>query len=240
MPLNEFAGSLHLEAEAAIPATFSSNSSASGGQVSTLSWSGNTWTNLTSWTMSSEALKRLDCNRFLPLLRMANAVAGRPVQLRVLVSVDGSLVYQGDTTLAANGTTAAALGILRLPLGRTPMQVPLAPYSLTLSAQCNTVGTHTLVLDDLSLQPLESACLVSSINGLASGGMLVNDSSTGYSATISNNLDLRTHTRIGSALEIMPGRLNRLAFFMKTPSGSAPIDLGMQVRATARRRRLVL
>lgn len=239
-PVNEFAGSLSLQAENATPATVVNNAAASGGKVSSLSWSGSGWTVLTTWTLSSETLKKYDCNRFLPVLRWLGGLTGGPVQLRLSVSVEGSLVYQGAPSLVANGATFANLDSLRLPLGRTPMQVPLAPYSLTLSAQCSTAGAHSLALDDLNLMPQESACLFKSISGLSNGALLVDDSSTGYSATISNNLELRTHTRIGSALEIVPGRLNRLVFFMTSPTGTAPIDLAMLVRVTARKRRRVL
>jgi hypothetical protein len=239
-PVNEFAGSLKLEAEDATPATVSSNNAASRGQVSTLCWSGSTWTPLTTWTLTSEALKKYDCNRLLPILRWPAGLTGGPMQLRLSVSVEGSLVYQSAPTLVPSGATLAEFDNLRLPLGRTPMYLPPAPYELTLIGQCSTAGGHTLVLDDLSLQPLESACLFRSISGLASGALLVNDSSTGFSATISNSLELRTHTRVGKALEIVPGRINRLSFFLTSPTGSAPIVLAMQVRVTARRRRQVI
>lgn len=239
-PVNEFAGSLSLQAENATPASVVNNASASGGKVSSLSWSGSGWTALTTWTLSSETLKKYDCNRFLPMLRWLGGLTGGPVQLRLSVSVEGSLVYLGASTLGADGATKAILDSLRLPLGRTPMSVPLAPYALTLSAQCSTAGTHTVAFDDLHLLPQDSACVFKSISGLATGALLVDDSSTGYSATISNNLELRTHSRIGKPLEIASGRLNRLAFFMTSATGTAPIDLAMQVRVTARKRRRIL
>lgn len=239
-PVNEFAGSLSLEAEDATPATVSSNSAASGGQVSTLSWNGSAWTPLTTWTLTSEVLRKYGCNRFLPILRWSSGLTGGPVQLRLCMSVESNIVYQGAPTLVATGATWAKFDSLRLPLGRTPMFLPLAPYDLTLLAQCSAAGSHLLVLDDLSLQPQESACLFRSISGLAPGALLVDDSSTGYSATISNNLEIHTHTRLGKPLEIAPGRLNRLSFFVTSPTGAAPIDLAMQVRVTARKRRRVL
>ena len=239
-PVNEFAGSLKLEAEAATPAAVSANNAASGGQVSTLNWTGSAWTSLTTWTLTSEVLKKYDSNRFLPILRWPIGLTGGPVQLRLSVSVEGSLVYQGAPTLVQNGATLAKFDSLRLPLGRTPMVLPLAPYALTLTGQCNTAGTHTLVLDDLSLQPQESACLLKSISGLEPGATLVDDSSTGYCATISNNLELRTHTRLGKPLEIVAGHINRLSFFLTSPTDAAPIDLAMQVKVTARKRRRVL
>ena len=239
-PVNEFAGSLNLQAENANPAAVSSNSAASGGKVSSLSWSGSAWTSLMTWTITSEALKRYDCNRFLPVLRWPAGLTGGPVQLKLSVSVEGSLVYQGASTLVPTGATLAILEPLRLPLGRTPMQVPLASYALTLMAQCSVAGAHTLVLDDLSLQPQESACVFNAISGLATGALLVDDSSTGYSATISNNLELRSHVRVGRALEIVPGRLNRLGFFMTSPTATAPIDLAMLVKVAARKRRRIL
>ena len=162
------------------------------------------------------------------------------MQLRLSVSVDSTLVYQGAPTQVATGAVFSKLDSLRLPLGRTPMYLPMAPYTLTLSAQCSTAGAHGLVLDDLLLMPQDSACLFKSINGLATGALLIDDSSTGYSATIASDLELRTHTRLGYALEIIPERLNRLSFFMITPTGTAPIDLAMQVKVTARKRRRVI
>lgn len=238
-PVNETAGVLNLEGEAAVPANISSNAGASGGQVSTLTWSGSAWTALTTWTMTSAMLKKYDCNRFLPILRFL-ALAGGPVQLRLSVSIESSTVFQGAPTLVPTGATLAKLDSLRLPLGQTAMVLPLAPYALTLSAQCSVAGAHTLVLDDLILLPEESACLFKSISGLVTAAKLVDDSSIGYSATVSNSLELRTHTRIGSALEIKPGHNNRLAFFMTSATGTAPIDLAMQVKVTARKRRRVL
>lgn len=239
-PANEQAGVLNLEAENAVPATVSSNASASGGQVSTLTWSGSAWTTLTTWTVSSDMLRKYDCNRFAPILRWPSGLAGGPMQFRMAVNVSSSQVFQGAPDTAVNGATLAKLDGLRLPLGRMPMPVPIAPYGLILSAQCSTAGTHTLVLDDLLLLPQEIACLFKSISGLATGAMLVEDPSTGYCATTASNLQSRTHTRIGRPLEIEPGRNNRLVFFMTSATGSAPIDLAASVKVTARKRRRVL
>lgn len=239
-PVDEAAGTLNLEAEGATPATVSSNAAASGGQVSTLTWSGTAWTQLTTWTLGQEALQKFACTRFLPILRCPSGLSGGPMQLRLSLSVQGNLVYESSAKVVPDGAAVVIFDPTRLPLNQTQMLLPAAPYALSLSAQCDTAGTHTLVLDDLCLLPLESACFFRSFSGLVPGAVLVDDSSTDYSATVLSGQEARTHTRVGKELQMMPGRVNRVCFFMTTPTGMAPIDLKMSVNVTARKRRRVL
>lgn len=239
-PINEFSASLNLEAENGTPATIISNNAAAGGAFSQLSWTGNGWTQLTSWVMSSDQLKKLDCNRFMPILRLTEGLSGGPVQFRLSLSMGTSLIYQSPALSLPNGASLAFFNSIRLPLSRTPMFLPLASYTLSLSAQSSASGTHLLRLDDLLLQPQESACLFRSITGLPPDAILTDDSSTGHCLTILNNSEMQTHTRLGKPLEILPGRINRLSFFMTNPEGDAPIHLSCQVKVMTRKRRRVL
>lgn len=234
------AGMLCFQAESAAPGTVTSNSSASGGKVLTLSWSGSGWTALTSWAIGSDQLRQFDRQPFMPILRWPGGMGEGATQFRLAVSLDGAVIYESAPVSVPPGAGWTALPPMRLPLGRTPMLLPLAPYALTLWAQRAGGGAHSLILDDLIFQPQTSAVVWRSISGLANGAALTDDSSTGYSATSANYLESHSHQRLGGALEVAPGKISRLNFFMTTPDGMAPIDLCLSVAVKVRKRRRIL
>lgn len=234
------AAALCFQAESAAPGTVTSNSAASGGKALTLSWSGSGWTALTSWTIGSEQLRQFDRQPFMPILRWPGGMGEGTTQFRLSVSLDGAVIYESAPVSVPQGAGWVALPPMRLPLGRTPLLLPLAPYTLTLWAQRAGSGAHGLILDDLIFQPQTSAAVWRSISGLANGATLTDDSSTGYSATSANYFESHSHRRLGGALEVTPGKINRLNFFMTAPDGTAPIDLSLSVAVKVRKRRRIL
>ncbi len=228
--------SLDFEAEEGSGGTVVSHSQASGGKYCQYSWSGENWQTLTSWILGPIEVSQLAGGSVLPLIRFFNPPLSATLQMRILVYLQGNLVFEGPVTSHASGKGFASLDPLRLPLGELPMHSFARHHQLVLQAKQMEVGDHQLGLDDLLLLPQHSFVCYHALSGLSYPLKMVEDGMRGNSWSLQDGMEYKSHNRIGSGLELQPNLPQYFWIFQTDTNKLAPIDRTLSVRAWYRRR----
>ena len=224
------------EAEAGSGGTVVNHSQASGGKYCQYQWSGASWHTLTSWTLGAIEVSQFSGSTVLPFVRFFNPPASSSIKLRLLIDLQGKRVFEGPVTQIAPGKGIAGLDRLRLPLGELPLKSAAIPHQLILQAKQNEVGEHLLQIDDLLLLPQQRFVGYHFLSGLGTSMSLVEDENTGKSWSLDDDLEFKSHTRVGTGLGLQPKLPQYFWCFQSDTDGQAPIDRTLRVRGWYHRR----
>jgi hypothetical protein len=227
---------LNLEVEDGSGGTVVSHSQASGGKYCRYSWSGANWQTLTSWVLGPIEVSQLVGGSVLPLLRFFNPPLSANLQVRILVYLQGNLVFEGPVTYHTSGKGYASLDPLRLPLGELPMQSYASHHQLVLQGKQTDAGEHLLELDDLLLLPQHSFVGYHALSGLSYPLKLIEDGMSANSWSLQDGMEFKSHLSFGSGQELKPALLQYFWCFQTDTNSLAPIDRTLSVRAWYRRR----
>ncbi len=113
---------------------------------------------------------------------------------------------------------------------------------LTLYAQRDTAGMHTLDFDHLTLLPLDPGANFIAFYDLPENAVLIDDGFLGVHNTRFTAIGSETvsHIRQGGQLCIRPGEQNRLVVMMANGDDQMDIFRTVQLRAYYRKRKAVL
>jgi len=226
---------LNLEAENGSGGTIVNSSLASGGKYCQYRWSGGDWTALTSWVLGPILVTQLGAGSVLPLLRFFNPPLSSTLKLRILVNLQGKLVFEGPVTNPIPGKGYASLDPLNLPLGELPLQSYASHHQLVLQAKQTDAGEHLLELDDLLLLPQHTFAGYHSLSGLSYPLKMIEDEMSGKSWSLQDGMEFKSHARIGSGLGLLPTLPQYFWCFQTDIDGQAPIDRTLLVKAWYRR-----
>ena len=227
---------LTLEAENGSGGTAFSSASASGGKYSQYSWTGTGWTSLSSWTIKPVELSQLRSRTFTPILRFFNPIADASLSLRLQVSQDDKVVWQSPHIEASAGVGYLPLEPIQLPLGSLPLVNYAYAHQISLHARNTSLGEHSFELDDLILLPQEPFLEFHNLAGLTDQSKLIIDGRLNQCWTLKDDLELKTHRKIGGDLQILPGNKHYFWLFLSDIYQRALIERTVRVRAWMRRR----
>ena len=226
---------LNLEAEDGSWGTIVTHSLASGGKYCQYRWSGGNWQTLTSWVLGPIEVSQLAGGSVLPVLRFFNLPLSSVLQLRILVNLQGKLVFEGPVTYHSSGKGYACLDPLRLPLGELPMKSYASHHQLVLQAKQTDAGEHLLELDDLLLLPQHAFVGYHALSGLSYPLKMIDGGMSGKSWSLQDGMEYKSHARIGSGLGLPPNLPQYFWCFQTDMNGLAPINRTLLVRAWYRR-----
>lgn len=226
---------LNLEAEDGSGGTIVNSSLASGGQYCQYRWSGGDWQTLTSWVLGPITVTQLAEGSVLPFLRFFNPPLSSTLQLRILVNLQGKLVFEGPVTNPMPGKGYASLDPLHLPLGELPLQSYASHHQLVLQAKQTDAGEHLLEMDDLLLLPQHTFAGYHSLSGLSYPLKMIEDEMSGKSWSLQDGMEFKSHARIGSGLGLQPDTPQYFWCFQTDINAQAPIDRTLLVKAWYRR-----
>lgn len=227
--------SLNLEAEDGNGGTVVNHSLASGGMYCQYNWSGSDWQTLTSWVLGPIEVSQLAEGSVLPLLRFFTPSLSAALQLRILIYLQGKLVFEGPVTHSDSGKGFLNLDPLYLPLGELPLKSYAYHHELMLQAKQTDAGGHSLELDDILLLPQHAFVGYHSLSGLSYSEKMIEDEMSGKSWSLQDGLEFKSHARIGSGLRLQPNLPQYFWCFQTDANGRAPIDRTLLVKAWYRR-----
>jgi hypothetical protein len=226
---------LNLEAENGSGGTIINSSLASGGKYCQYRWSGADWNTLTSWVLGPITVTQLAEGSVLPFLRFFNPSLSSTLQLRILVNLQGKLVFEGPVTNPIPGKGFASLDPLHLPLGELPLKSYASHHQLVLQAKQTDAGEHLLEMDDLLLLPQHTFAGYHSLSGLSYPLKMIEDEMSGKSWSLQDGMEFKSHARIGSGLGLQPNLPQYFWCFQTDINAQAPIDRTLLVKAWYRR-----
>ena len=226
---------LNLEAEDGSGGTTLSHSLASGGKYCQYRWSGSNWQTLTSWVLGPIEVTQLAGGSVLPLLRFFNSPASTLLQFRILLYLQGTLVYEGPVWQHFPGRGYASLDPLYLPLGALPLQSYASHHQLVVQAKQTDVGEHLVELDDLLLLPQHNFTGYHALSGLSYPLKLIEDGMSGKSWSVKDGMEFKSHVCFGTGLGLQPNLPQYFWCFQTDTNDLAPIDRTLLVRAWYRR-----
>lgn len=228
-----------LEGESASGGTNVADASCSGGAYKSVSWTGDSETQLLEWSLPTALLNAAAGNYFRILVRFLIAPS-TGTWLRFKIKMELTTIWEGAWLEAGIYDSLQELDTLQLP----PYLVgagDLYPLKLTLLGK--RTGGGSLYLDFLQLSPLDGwRKLLPKGYNLAYGVLIVDDGIGGYLYTYGWSPAGKTghYSSRGQPLFLQPKMTQRLYFLHTTDSGSAPIERTLRVRVWYRPRRLVL
>lgn len=217
-----------------------SSASASGGYYSRLTWSGNSWTTINSWTFTSTQVTQCAGKFFLPLIKFFSHPTEENAEFRLLISTNGNQVYQSPSFVLPAVQDYLALSPFRLPVGDLPLEFSSVSHTLTLQARLSGTGSHTIDQDFLFLIPQEYTLHLQNVSGLPLNGVLIDDAFLEKSWSRISSLELITHLRSGSGLFLNPSLMRFFYVFQVGANKLSAIDRVVKVRAWFRDRRAVI
>lgn len=226
---------LNLEAENGTGGTLVSSYLASGGKYKQYRWSGTDWETLSSWTLSSIAVSLIKGGSLTPLLRFFSSPQSEELDMRLLVSVGGTMVYEGPLSQVPEGQGFAELEPLNLPVGSLPLEHYASPHQLILQARQSDAGEHLLELDDILLLPHQGFAHYRSLSGLPYQACLLDDALLDQSWTLQTGLESKTHHRLGSSTALLPAHQQHFWCFQTDLSGAALISRSLSVKGWYRK-----
>lgn len=244
-----FLGCLHLpeggampnfsfEMENAVGGEIKNDVNASNGKYCQYSWSGSNWQNLAVWELPFIELAKMAGHSFLPILRFFSTQSDEGLRLRLLLSVNGSVVQEFASHISPVGQKSLPLSPLTLPVGRLPLRQMPFNHSLHLQALSSVPGTHILQLDDLLLLPQDGTIIAEKLVGLPLNGQFLSDAHEHKNWSQLNGQELCTHYCPQSdGLFLLPSSGQRFCCFQTGIDGSANIARSLSVRAWYRQRR---
>ena len=226
---------LNLEAEDGSGGTIFSHNQASGGKYCQYNWTGDDWQTLTSWVLGPIEVSQLAGTSVLPFLRFFNSLPDTTLQLRILINLQGKLVFEGPATHPTPGKGYTSLDPLGLPLGELPMKSYASHHQLVLQAKQKEAGEHLLELDDLLLLPQHGFAGYHALSGLSNSMKLIEDSMSSKTWSLQDGMEVKSHNRIGSGLRLEPGLPQYFWIFQTDSNGLAHIDRTLLVNAWYRK-----
>ena len=231
---------LAYEGESASGGTDVSDTGSSGGVFKRVSWSEAGWTSLLYWALSATNLSRTQGRALLPIIRLANAHAYEDLQLRLVLKVGDTLLYEGATQWVSPDLGYVAFPALRLPPAALSGVLSAQAQSLYLVGNKPNTDTYTLDLDHLQLLPLDAFSHYQGLVNLAQNDYLVDDAFEGLFHGVQGGYELSTHIPIQQGHLVQPEHHAKLVFFQSDGDDAAPIERTLSVKAWYRRRKRVL
>lgn len=222
--------------------TLYSNANAINEHYTRGAWTGADWADLGYWLLSSEPVRDLAGLSYRPVLRFFNPHVYPDLRLKIKLQVGTNILWEGSPVYADPDHGYVLFPPIQIPPSRILKEVLPHHVELTLYAQRETSGAHSLDFDNLTLLPLDSGANFIAFYDLPENAVLIDDGFTGAHNTRFSPTGLETvaHIRQGGALCIRPGEINHLVVLMADGDDQMDITRTAKLKVYYRKRRAVL
>ena len=230
-----------LEGEAGTGGATQADANSSGGNFQRLTWTGTSEADLLSWTFAAADLAAAGGRYFRALLRFANTFAYTDLWLRLKLTANGVVIWQGNKVLMAANTSLQELHNVPLPSALAGL-ASLNAATVVLQATRIAGGSCTLDVDYLQFLALDGWRRYTPISGgLANTDALHDDGIANAVYTKVGANKVPSYTAVGTPILLAPNDYTqRLRVLMARSDASAPIADTFTLRVYYRPRRLTI
>ena len=229
-------------ASAYVGGTLYANAAAINGYYVRVTWADLDWAGLGHWLLENAAVRELAGLAYRPVLHFYNPHGYSDLHLRIKLQAGSNILWEGEPVYADPDYGYVLFPALQIPPSRLLNETLPHHIELTLYAQRDTAGTHTLDFDHLTLLPLDPGANFIAFYDLPENAVLIDDGFLGVHNTRFTAIGSETvsHIRQGGGLCAWPGEHNRLVVLMANGDDQMDIFRTVQLRAYYRKRKAVL
>ena len=205
-------------------------------------WSDMDWTGLGHWLVQNAAVQDLAGLAYRPVLHLYNLHAYSDLHLKIKLQAGSNILWEGEPVYADPDYGYVLFPAVQVPPSRLLNETLPHHIEITLYAQRDTAGTHTLDFDHLTLLPLDPGVNFIAFYDLPQNATLMDDGFMGVHNTRFTAIGSETvsHVRQGGELCVWPGEHNRLVVLMANGDDRMDIFRTAQLRVFYRKRKAVL
>ena len=205
-------------------------------------WSDMDWTGLGHWLVQNAAVQDLAGLAYRPVLHLYNLHAYSDLHLKIKLQAGSNILWEGEPVYADPDYGYVLFPAVQVPPSRLLNEKLPHHIEITLYAQRDTAGTHTLDFDHLTLLPLDPGVNFIAFYDLPQNATLMDDGFLGVHNTRFTAIGSETvsHVRQGGELCVRPGEHNRLVILMANGDDRMDIFRTAQLRVFYRKRKAVL
>ena len=236
------ADSLIYPASVFIGGALYTNANAINGTYARVTWVDKDWAGLGHWLLQNTAVRDLAGLAYRPVLHLYNPHVYADLHLKIKLQAGSNILWEGEPVYADPDYGYILFPALQIPPSRLLNETLPHHIELTLYAQRDTAGTHTLDFDHLTLLPLDPGANFIAFYDLPQDAVLVDDGFMGVHNTQFSAIGSETvaHVRQGGELCIRPGEHNRLVVLMANGDDQMDILRTARLRVFYRKRKVVL
>ncbi len=218
------------------------NANAINGTYARVTWADMDWAGLGHWLLQNTAVRDLAGLAYRPVLHFYNPHVYSDLHLKIKLQAGSNILWEGEPVYADPGYGYVLFPALQIPPSRLLNETLPHHVELTLYAQRDTTGTHTLDFDHLTLLPLDPGVNFIAFYDLPQNATLIDDEFMGVHNTRFTAIGSETvaHVRQGGELCVRPGESNRLVVMMANGDDQMDILRTAQLRVFYRKRKAVL
>lgn len=218
------------------------NVNAVNGYYARVTWADTDWAVLGHWLLQNAAVRDLAGLAYRPVLHLYNPHAYSDLHLRIKLQAGSNILWEGEPVYADPDYGYVLFPAVQIPPSRLLNETLPHHIELTLVAQRDTAGTHTLDFDHLTLLPLDPGANFIAFYDLPQNAVLIDDGFMGVHNTQFSAIGSETvsHVRQGGELCIRPREHNRLVVLMADGDDRMELLRTAQLRVFYRKRKAVL
>ena len=218
------------------------NANAINGYYARVTWAVTDWTALGHWLVQNAAVRDLAGLAYRPVLHLYNLHAYPDLHLKIKLQAGSNILWEGESVYADPDYGYVLFPAVQVPPSRLLNETLPHHIEITLYAQRDTAGTHTLDFDCLTLLPLDPGANFIAFYDLPQNATLMDDGFLGVHNTRFTAIGSETvsHVRQGGELCVRPGEHNRLVVLMANGDDRMDIFRTAQLRVFYRKRKAVL
>ncbi|MBG0785562.1 MAG: hypothetical protein H0S79_10715 [Anaerolineaceae bacterium] len=205
-------------------------------------WADTDWAGLGHWLVQNAAVRDLAGLAYRPILHLYNLHSYSDLHLKIKLQAGSNILWEGEPVYADPDYGYVLFPAVQVPPSRLLNETLPHHIEITLYAQRDTAGTHTLDFDNLTLLPLDPGANFIAFYDLPQDAVLVDDGFMGVHNTQFSAIGSETvsHVRQGGKLLVRPGEHNRLVILMANGDDRMDIFRTARLRVFYRKRKAVL
>ena len=179
---------------------------------------------------------------YRPVLRFFESHGYPDLHLKIKLQAGTYILWEGEPVYADPDYGYVLFPTLQIPPSRLLNEMTPHHIQLTLYAQRDAAGSHTVAFDNLTLLPLNPGANFIAFYDLPQNAVLIDDSFLGVHNTRFSAVGAETlaHIRQGGELCVWPGEVNRLVVLMSDGENRMDIFRTARLKVLYRKRKAVL